>query len=80
MLILGIVAKIEAQKFFDLSADGYAFSKIPLLLIGVGVFVTVVGVVGSIGAMFAGFTLGRILLMVVRILDFVLYLCKCIHY
>ena len=68
MLILGIVAKIEAQKYFNLSADGAAFSKIPLLLIGVGVFVTVIGIVGSIGAMFAGYTPGRVLLMVVRML------------
>lgn len=65
MLILGIVAKVQAQYFFNLSDNGNSFSNIPLLLIGVGVFVTVVGVVGSIGAIFAGFTPGRVLLMVV---------------
>lgn len=68
VLILGIYAKIQAQHFFNLSDNGNSFSSIPMLLIGVGVFVTVVGVVGSIGAIFAGFTPGRVLLMVVSLL------------
>eukprot|EP00731_Ephydatia_muelleri_P025502 Em0017g585a len=76
VLILGIVAKVQAQYFFNLSDNGNSFSNIPLLLIGVGVFVTVVGVVGSIGAIFAGFTPGRVLLMVYAIVLMLLILCE----
>lgn len=53
------------------------FTRVPVLMIIVGLFVTIVGAVGAVGAIFSSTPFGRVMLLVVRLIfAFILHLLK----
>ena len=54
--------QVNKDDSLDISDDTDYITQIPILLIIVGVFVLLLGVVGTIGAIFAGTIGGRIIL------------------
>ena len=53
---------MNGRQYFEISDSSSAFLSVSVLLIIIGVFVTIIGIVGTAGAILASITLGRILL------------------
>ena len=69
-----ISSQVNGRQYFDIAANSSAFLSVSVLLIIIGVFVAIIGIVGTAGAILASITLGRILLgLVSELSDW--YLC-----
>ena len=68
VMIVGIVAKISEGKYILMSTDNTdeEISSITTMLIVIGLFICIVGAFGAVGALFAGTTGGRGILLLVR--------------
>lgn len=58
--------QVEGKEYFDIAASQKVFSQTPVLLIVVGTFVLLLGIVGIIGSIFANTVAGRITLGLVN--------------
>ena len=63
---LFILLQVQGAHYFTVSA-GTAVTQIPVLLIIVGLFTLIFGVVGLVGSVLAGRIVGRIVLGLVRV-------------
>ncbi len=52
----------KGRAYFDILANGSDYSPVGILLIVVGLFITILGVIGVVGAIFASTVFGRIAL------------------
>ena len=57
---------MNEKRYFEISDNEDEFTQVSVLMIVVGVFVMIVGVVGTVGAIFGGYLFGRIVLGLVR--------------
>ena len=73
---MGIWAHVNKDEYLDISSDTDHLTQIPILLIIVGVFVLLLGVVGTIGAIFAGTIGGRIILGLYGFVLALLVICE----
>ena len=61
---------MNGQQYFEIADNSNVFLSVSVLLIIIGVFVTIVGIVGTAGAILASTVLGRILLgLVSRLIE-----------
>ncbi len=68
VMIIGTWAKVNDKKYFDIADDQQKeFKEVTVLMIVVGVFIFIVGAVGTVGALFAGFVFGRVVLVLVSL-------------
>ena len=67
--------QVNKDDYLDISSNTEQITQIPILLIVVGVFVLLLGVVGTIGAIFAGTIGGRIILGLVSCH---MHVCVCV--
>ena len=58
--------QVEGNSYFDVVAGQDVFSQTPVLLIVVGTFVLLLGIVGIVGSIFASTVAGRIILGLVN--------------
>lgn len=58
--------QVSGRAYFDILANGAEYSPVGILLIVVGLFITIIGVIGVIGSIFASTVFGRITLGLVR--------------
>ena len=65
MMILGIWAKLNGKDYVDITEDTSSYTQFSVLCIVVGLFVLILGSVGTVGAIFASTIFGRITLVVV---------------
>ncbi len=63
-----IILQVSGRAYFDLLSNGADYSPVGILLIVVGLFIAVIGIIGVIGAIFAGTLFGRITLGLVSYL------------
>ena len=56
----------NGDTYFDIAGDKGTVTQVPILLIVVGIFVLLLGIVGTVGGIFAGTPGGRIILGLVR--------------
>ena len=69
-----ISSQVNGLQYFDIADNSSVFLSVSVLLIIIGVFVAIIGIVGTAGAILASITLGRILLgLVSELSDW--YLC-----
>ncbi len=61
-MILGIWAKVNGNNYVDITDSTSRFTQVSVLCIVVGLFVMIVGVVGTVGAIFSSTIFGRIIL------------------
>ena len=64
-MIIGIWANVNQKKYVSISDDSGDIDQVSVLMIVIGIFVLIVGAVGTVGAVFAGYLFGRIILMLV---------------
>ena len=57
----------DSKEFFIIADDDTEYTQVSVLLIVVGIFVLIIGVVGAVGALFASKAFGRIILFVVSL-------------
>ncbi len=57
-----IILQATGRAYFDFLSLGAEYSSVGILLIVVGVFIAVIGIIGIVGAIFAGTLFGRITL------------------
>ena len=60
--------QFHGDKFNDITDDHQSYTQLPIMALAVGIFVSVLGLVGIIGAMLANHVGGRLLLGLVRAL------------
>ena len=58
--------QVESNNYFDVARGNEVFSQTPVLLIVVGTFVLLLGIVGSVGGIVANTIVGRIILGLVN--------------
>ena len=58
--------QFHGDKFNDITDDHQSYTQLPIMALAVGIFVSILGLVGIIGAMFANHVGGRLLLGLVR--------------
>ena len=68
VMIIGIWANVNQKKYVSISDDSGGIDQVSVLMIVIGIFVLIVGAVGTVGALFAGYLFGRIILMLVSTL------------
>ncbi len=65
VMIIGIWAKVNDKKYFEIADVKDEFNQITVLMIVVGVFILIVGAVGAVGALFGSYVFGRVVLVLV---------------
>ena len=55
----------DSRQYFTITDDDTEYTPVSVLLIIVGIFVLMIGVVGVVGALFASKAFGRIILVIV---------------
>ncbi|CAI7998343.1 CD63 antigen [Geodia barretti] len=65
-----------SKEFFLIADDDTEYTQVSVLLIVVGIFVLIIGVVGAVGALFASKAFGRIILVVYAISLGLLVVCE----
>ncbi|CAI7998339.1 Tetraspanin-7 [Geodia barretti] len=76
VMIVGSWAKADSKEFFLIADDDTEYTQVSVLLIVVGIFVLIIGVVGAVGALFASKAFGRIILVVYAISLGLLVVCE----
>jgi hypothetical protein len=76
VMIVGSWAKADSKEFFVIADDDTEYTQVSVLLIVVGIFVLIIGVVGAVGALFASKAFGRIILVVYAIALGLLVVCE----
>ena len=57
----------DSRQYFTIADDNTEYTQVSILLIVVGIFVLLIGVVGAVGALFASKVFGRIILVIVSV-------------
>ena len=55
----------DSRKYITIADESSEYTGVAVLLIVVGIFVLIIGIVGAVGALFASKVFGRIILIVV---------------
>lgn len=76
VMIVGAWAEAQGREYFTITDDESDYTNVAILLIVVGIFVFIIGVVGAVGALFASKVFGRIILMVYAIGLGLLVICE----
>lgn len=63
---VGIWANVNGRNYVEIVDNASRFTEVSVLIIVVGLFVLLVGIVGTVGAIFAHYLVGRITLVLVR--------------
>lgn len=76
VLILGSWAQVNGRQYFDIVDNASEFTGVGILLIVVGLFVMILGIIGVIGGIFATTVFGRITLGLYAVVLALLILCE----
>ncbi len=63
-----VFLQANGDTYFDIAGDKGTVTQVPILLIVIGIFVLLLGIVGTVGGIFAGTPGGRIILGLVCII------------
>ena len=66
------------MRYFDIADNSSAFLSVSVLLIIIGVFVAIIGIVGTVGAIFASTVFGRVILGLVSKLSDLNWCGSCV--
>eukprot|EP00731_Ephydatia_muelleri_P025494 Em0017g577a len=76
LLIFGGVSLGEGKDYFAIASNTATFTRVPVLMIIVGLFITIVGIVGAVGAFFSSTAFGRVMLLVYSVILALLVICE----
>ena len=75
VLIVGIWAKVRGNDYTDVT-NNHDLDNVPVLLIVVGLFILLLGIAGTIGAVFAGTVVGRFIIGLYAFVLALLVICE----
>ncbi|KAL5479511.1 hypothetical protein EMCRGX_G023038 [Ephydatia muelleri] len=76
LLIYGGVSLGQGKDYFAITSGTATFTRVPVLMIIVGLFITIVGIVGAVGAFFSSTAFGRVMLLVYSVILALLVVCE----
>lgn len=76
VLVVGIWAKVKGDDYFNVISDNKDIVGVSVLLIVIGLFVVLLGIGGTAGAIFAGTVFGRIVIGVYAFILALLVICE----
>jgi hypothetical protein len=76
VMIVGAWAKGDSRQYFTIASDDSEYTQVSVLLIVVGLFVLIIGIVGAVGALFASKAFGRVILIIYAIGLGLLVVCE----
>jgi len=75
-MILGIWAHVNGGQYFEIADGSTQFSSVTVFLIIIGVFILIIGGIGTVGAIFASTVFGRITLGFYAVVLGLLVICE----